>query len=649
MLKQIRRHGAAALMFCGMVAPPATSSAQDADTATAALAEWVAAMDVLPEIEANYDTLTGSGDQAVLSGLVILGAEIEIVFEPITVAGYDNLPPTGLAFGSFSVDRIQGRTPTAEINIIDLSIDNLVVPETGFVFDADRPISSILDIWGSSSQISIDELAMGRIDIGQFAGGLNSVVSYHNYIIRGWADGRIESTHAGPLVMESPSPDGLFVMTVDELVSEDIDFNALVRVFDPVAYKAGDRDWRSVLGHAEYSNIILAAPNIQMRIRAIELDDFEMRLAAEPFTPVLERLLSDPDLSSREADSLMQQILIDLISPWGLGGFSIQGLDIYADEIDRFHIGEFRIQQVSLDGLGEIGLSDVDIVVGGDGYLKLDHFALGGITLPPEETLEMLIANIAAGGEQDNVEQFIPALGFIEIGGFEFAVAGTLPVTIDRMLVTSGGYIGLVPTEGLLEFRGLVLPLTLIDGEIRRVLNQLGYTELVSEFGLSWTWDEATETLLIDELRFAVADAGSIAVRVELGGITRAMMENSDAISEVALLGLTLNWAEIVVTDEAVADRLFQWTAEGTDTPPEQYRDEFIRGLPFLLAITMDRTIAAAISPALQEFLRAPSTLTISARPDEPVPLILLAASADESPFSLLEILQVDLAVGPVD
>jgi len=651
MLKPATRACALAIIAAGLAATPSELGlAQDQGAAAAALEAWVAELDASPDVDATYESLTGAGDAATLTGLTISGRELHIDFEPISVDGYRPIGADGYGFASFSVDRIEARTPTTELNVVDFRITNLEVPEPGYEYDETRPISSILEIWGSVSQIRIDEIAIDRLDIGQFEGGLNSLVSYHNFVVNGVADGRIASTSAGPLIMESPSPDPLFTMTMDETRSENIDLGALIWVLDPAAYEGGNREWRTMLGHAEYNNIIVAAPDLQLRIRAIEIDDFETRQAAMPFAPTLERLMTGAaDMSAREADELFQQIIVDLISPWGLGGFSIQGLDLYADEIDRFHLGEFHISDFSLDGLGEIGLSDLDIVVGGEGYLKFGTFAIGGGVFPDEDIIRRVLAITAAGGEFTKYEEVLPTIAYIEIADFEFAAAATLPVTLDRLLIGADGYLAALPTENQFEVQGLGIPLSLIPAELRRLLTQVGYTELNIDFGIYLDWDEATETLLMEDLHVAIVDAGSITASIELGGVTREMFENLDALSPEQLEQVTLNWADVRVVDEAVADRLFAWTAQGTDQPADQYRNEFIIGLPFLLGLTIDRAIAAEVSPPIQQFLREPSILLMSAHPAEPVPIVEIMAAVESSPFALLDLLDVELAVEPLE
>jgi hypothetical protein len=219
---------------------------------------------------------------------------------------------------------------------------------------------------------------------------------------------------------------------------------------------------------------------------------------------------------------------------------------------------------------------------------------------------------------------------------------------VDRLLIGTEGYLDALPTTGAFEVAGFNLPLALVPAEVRRLLNQVGYTELIIDLGVYMEWDAAAETLLFDDINVAVADAGSVTASFEIGGVTREMFENLDALAPEQMLLLTFNWAEIRVVDEAVADRLFEWTAQGTNQPADQYRNEFIIGLPFLLGLTIDRAIAAEVSPPIQQFLREPSILLVTARPEEPVPLVLMMAMAGESPWSLLPLLSVELTVEPL-
>ncbi len=648
MLRPIRNAIAAAI-FAGLAAGTATAvSAQPLQTIVEG---WFAQLNATPDTVADYEGLTVTGDTVVVTGVTIVNRASDngIAIDTITLSGYRPLAPTGYALDELTIDRLQGRADDAAIQIVDFRMTDLEVPRTGFLFDAAKPFTSIVDLYALAAEINLAEALIGRIDIHQSAGGLDTLVSYHNYRITGVADGRIEATTAGPLVLEAPSPDGFLVITIGELVTEDIDLGAFVQAFDAAQYVNGvaSDEWRALVGHAVYRDILVDAPGAQMRIRAIELDDFALRQPHEPIATLLDNLLGVTELAPRELDAITETLIVDLLSPWGIGRFSIQGFDLFADGVDRFHIGEVHILDLSLDGLGEFGFTDLDVVIGGEGWVRIDQFAFGGIEFIDQEELRVMLAAAAAGGPPFDAAALVPVVGYIEIAGVEFGQPRQVPITLDRASIRVGGFVGLLPTDYVFEIVGFGAPLTLLPEEPRRILNELGYTEAKADFGFQLTWNEATETLAFTNLHLALKGAGSIRADFEIVGITRAMFADLEGLENVDPDQLRFGGARILVTDETLAERLFRWTAEGTNTPAEQYRDEFIRGLPFLLSVLMDRSIAAEIAPALQQFLRVPGTLSIVARPAAPVPLGIIGDTLGEAPMDLLRLLGIEITTAP--
>jgi hypothetical protein len=340
-------------------------------------------------------------------------------------------------------------------------------------------------------------------------------------------------------------------------------------------------------------------------------------------------------------------MVVDLLAPYGLGRLTIQGVDLFTNELARFPLGEIHISDLSLDGLGEFGFADLDVVISGGGILAIDQFAIGGIVFPDRAILRAAATADGKGETIPDLGALLPRLGYVELAGLEIGGPGALPVTVERASFRVGGYVGMVPTAYSLEIRGVGAPLTLLDDEIARILNQLGYTDAKGDFAIEVAWDEATETLVLNDLYIALVGAGSIRANLQITGITREMMTNAEAMAAVDPDQFRLAGAQILVTDETIADRLFQWTAEGTNTPAAQYRDEFIRGLPFLLPlIGIPQTVATQIAPPLQQFLRAPGTLSVTVAPLTPIPFDMLM-EAIESPTGLLQLLGIQITAVP--
>ncbi|MGD9740312.1 MAG: hypothetical protein AB7O56_14820 [Bauldia sp.] len=608
---------------------------------------WIADL-AADRIEASYATFAVLGDRAIVTGFSIINEATQngVAFDTITLSGYQDLPPTGFSFDELTIDHLEARVGTAEIEVVAVNVSNVVMPETGFAIDPDRPFSSVVDIFGLVAATSLDEATIGRVDVTQDMGGLNSVTTYHNYLIRGWADGRVASVSAGPVIIESPYPDGLLSMTVAKVESTDTDLAAIPYIFDLDQYEngVGNPEWRTAVGRASYAGIVAAAPGFQMRVRGITLEDFRVRQSDRPVADVLDQLIANGGEPDEALDAMAGELLLDFIMPYGIGRFAIDGIDIYAEDLDRFHLGEFHIADLSLDGLGEIGFSDLDVVVGGQGGARVDRFALGGVVMPDRDVLREAIRTGVETEDMDQVFALVPTVGYVEIGGLEFGAMGELPFTVGRILLENGGYVGPIPTSWRVEVADFGAPLTLLPADIRRILGELGYTEATANAVLDMAWEEKTGTLAVNDLSLSLAGAGSFQLSMRFGGITREMLENAGDFAPDAV---TLIDGRIVVTDETVADRLFAWTAEGTNQPAAQYRDEFIRGLPFLMSVMMDREIAARLAPAIQEFLREPGTMTLTMAPAAPVPLTEIEEQDPNDIGALIELLGITIENTP--
>lgn len=648
-----RRHRNLAAIFglaLASAALPATGAS--AQTVDAAIEAWVANLDARPDLAVRYDALEVSGGTAVIQGLSIVDAATQngALFTTVAITGYQPMPPNGFAADTITIDRVQARTGEVQFRIVDVAFTDLKLPETGFTFDPEQPFTSVIGMFGLAADMTLGEARIGRIDLLDAANPEDVLVSYQDYVVSGLAEGRIESFSAGPMVMATPVEDETFSIIIDRVSSEGIDFGAMVGVLDPATYAGGpaDRTWRTVLEHARYDNIVIAGPDVQLRVRAMEVEDFRMRASEQPLTGLLDLAMTwAPSSSPEVAANLEEQMassFVDLLSQYGFGRFSVEGLDIYSGDFDRFHLGEFHIADLSLDGLGEIGFSDLDVVVGGEGWATLDRFAIGGIAFPDEALLR---SAILVGIEGIDPTALVPTLEYIEAEGLAFAASGQLPIALDRAQLQLGGHLGPYPTEVQLDIEGLRAPLSLA-GEDLAVLAQLGITQLELDFGLDVSWEEATETLSVNDLTLRIAEAGSISASAELTGITRKMLENSQEMEDNAE-NIRLSGLRLTAVDEAFVDRVFRWAAEGDELPVEEFRERFIRTLPLLIGLSLGDTLAEAVTPTIQDFLRNPGTLAVVAAPPMPVPLEALMEVIDRAPEQLAELLGLSIVNEPAE
>ena len=470
-----------------------------------AIKGWVASIDASPDWQAAYKSLTydATTRQATLSGLTIRSRApgIDVNFGTIAVTGY-----AAAADGGFTAERITADEGALEMGpfkvaLSDAEVNALAIPALpAFAWDAQHPATSMIKAYGPLSRVAMTNGRIGSVGLIQNNSGVNSRVVYNQLRIDRWGGGKIAGVTAGPVTMESPSPDGLMTMKVASLESHDIDIDAALRVLDPDRYVAGAGDgvWHTVTGLAAYHDFTVAGPGISLSMKLLSIEGLKLRQPPHSFTGVLDRILLDPNAAAN--DQQVAQDAVNMLSAYGLGRFGISGLDIVAAGIKTFHLGGLNLSDLSLDRLGEFAVDDFAGEIEDVGAMKLGHFALGDIVFPGAEAL--LQAAASAGRRQRRFHRTGAQAGLCRDVGVR-SLAGGRP----RSRWASSGsicpsYVGAVPTAIAAEVGDLVLPVSLLNPSEQAPWPSSATTRSILAISLKAKWNAADESVAVDRMQF---------------------------------------------------------------------------------------------------------------------------------------------------
>lgn len=653
------RHQSLALVAVVFLLPQVASAEEPVETA---LREWIAAIDATPGWSAGYRGLSydAASDTASLSGLAVETEEkgISIAVETITVAGFAEMPGGGFTARSVTADGGAVAVGFAKIAIADLELDELAAPVMQpFAYDPEKPFTSMMRGYGELLKASLGSGRVGSLQVIEQIEGVTSRISYDHLKIDGFADGKIASIRSGPLKMESPSPQGLVKMTIGGVESHDMDLAAFVRVYNPDAYEGGvgDMVWHSVLGLAAYQGIEVEVPGAKMAFGEISIEDFKLRQPRRSFAQFLDAVMAHPDMGEDRMNELAKAHVLDMLAAFGIGRFGIDRFEIAANGIDHFRLDAFNISDVSIDGLGEFVMDGLDMAIPDQGSARLGRFAFGGVVFPSIAAIERAIAEAGAGGSPDP-KLLAAALGFVEFDDIDIRPAGKDAMVLGKFRIDLADYLGFMPTRLVAEISGLVIPTSVIDNpEGRKIFERLGYDTIDASYGLRVHWNEATETVEVDELSVAVKGVGSFIARLALAGLPRSTIENPERIGD-AVPGLSLVGGAFTFTDDSIVGKSLDMLAETMKAPPDKFRQQFADAMPFLLsisalnnpqfmAIVQKSGLLGKLTPVVKEFVAIPgSSITVSASPAIPVPLPRIAATTQDAPDTLVELLGITIS-----
>ena len=621
-----------------------------------AIRNWVTTLDASPNWAASFSDLTYDEYQrtATLRNLTIrsetLATKIELDFGTIAVTNYAEASDG--AFKASAITADTGKIVIGDLGsskLTDIRVDNLAVPSfANFTFDPNRIFTSVAKGWGILARTSIDSVRVGRIDATETNEGQTSVASFGTYELKGMANGIIDQVTLGPISQEMPSPDGLLTFTVEKLEARKYDLNAIDAVLDPDRYVGGvgDGQWRTALGLEIYRNFSIEMPGASIRMGSFEMENLRVRQPAKSFAGFFDTLLSTPDLSEAETERLMRDNFANLLSFVGVGAMRLNDLDISAPEIERFHLGDFHIDDLSSDGIGEIGIRDLDIAIQDKGSVGAERLALGGFKFPSPQLLVSSIFASQSGVEFDPMP-LVPTLGFAEAVGVDVNQAGKQLGAVDRARIDLGAYIGPVPTSITNEVRGLDLDLSQIDDRrAREMIRGLGYDRLVADYGFRLAWREADDSVNLDGFRLAIRDLATLNADATLTGLSRQAIEDPARL-ESALSSLLFTRGKLAIEDKSIVERAVGMQAKKLNVEPEKFRQQIAGALPFLLMVLKNPGFQGKLAPALQAFIKAPGTMTLTAAPATPVPLMKLFETADSAPQKLPDLLDVQISTSP--
>jgi hypothetical protein len=621
-----------------------------------AIRGWVAALDASPNWVAGFAELSYDEGrrEATLRNLTIrsetLSTKIEVSFGTLGVVGYSETADGG--FKALEIKADDSKVvigDLADVTMRDLRVDNLAVPSfASFVFDPNRPFTSGVKAMAIAAKTSIDSIKIANIQSTQTAEGQTSRADYGSYELKGMADGKIDQVAVGPVKQEMPSPDGLMTFGIDRIEARKYDLDAVVAVFDPDRYVGGvgDGKWRDVLALEVYKNFTINVPGAAIRIGSFETENLRMRQPKRNVGEVIDTLLTKPDMPEEEVGRLVSENLAGLLGFAGVGSLRLSDLDVTAPEIERFHLGDFHITDMSSDGIGEIGINDLDAAAQDKSSVGAERLAIGDIRFGDLDYLANMLRAAEAGADIDPLP-LMPTLGFAEAIDLDVVQAGTRLGAVERARLDLGAYIGPVPTKIATDIRGLDLDLSQVsDRRAREMLRDLGYQRLVADYGFTLAWREADESVKVDGFRLAIKDLATLTMDATLVGLSRQAIEDPQNL-EPALAGLQFTQGQLAIEDQSIVERAIGMQAKKMNVEPDKFRQQIAGALPLFLMALRNPGFQAKLAPALQAFIKTPGTMTILANPATPIPVLQLIETAETAPQKLPDLLQVEIKTTP--
>ncbi|MEP3266039.1 MAG: hypothetical protein ABJN78_09795 [Hyphomicrobiales bacterium] len=627
-------------------------------------------------LSVSLEGLSENGEEGALAKLMMSKegeAPWSLAFHDVTFKNLEEASGGGLKGDIFTADKIdfsRGSTISKidRFNAVDFDfpnfdmlLDNLAKP-VGVVSTTKNGFLELLTsgLYKFLANMTFASIKAEGLDIDLEAGELAVKYAFGPFSFDNMRDGILASYAVDSTEIEtSGAPQPTFKAVTGRTELKGYNFNSLNHVLDADAYKDGKGDgvWLQVSGAGFVDGMRYSFGNSVTHMARMELGAFRIRQFDEPPLDAF-KLLLDPITNTQGVENpldrskQMTKALLSFYSMFEYGGFEIKEFDFNAPGQQNIAIGTISMGTASFEkGIAELSVTDMNVVPSSEdaGHLALKTFSLTDIQFPTRASilgyLDTLDANSKRKLDYQSLAAFSATLGQLSIKELDFKRSDAGSFNIDGLSVTLKDYIKLIPTKVKIDLSNVDVLMSSLpeNNQAAQVLISLGYEKLVLNGVIEANWDEASGDLTVLPSSINAGDLGQINLSGIIGGVSRALIENPDKAA-LHLPTLLLKEVGVSFDDASFINKFLDFVAGQAGVETDALRKQYGILAAAPLAIFQNLEFSKKAETAIQTFLAAPGTISLSAKPPQPVPVVSLGLMMQQAPTLIVDALGLDIS-----
>ena len=196
-----------------------------------------------------------------------------------------------------------------------------------------------------------------------------------------------------------------------------------------------------------------------------------------------------------------------------------------------------------------------------------------------------------------------------------------------------------VPEELALYAKGLHIDAVALGPQGSQLL-ELGYNTLLADIGIDYHYNSETKELKINELSYGAKDLGEVEMKLHLYDFDLSNLNLFSALGRIPQINVQS--ASFIYDDDSFFERTVKAAATQERMKPSDIIAEAAAKIDIELAKAKN-DFSRQVLMTLQQFIKDPKIISISAHPVEPVSIGTIQATDD--PHDLLKLLNVKVSL----
>lgn len=490
----------------------------------------------------------------------------------------------------------------------------------------------------------------------------SSVVTFTNMVLKDITNGKAAEWTLESTAIDATSNAESVVAAFDGWSAKNFDIASALGIYGFLKTPAPSSELKTIYTDFSFDGGTMTAGSFACTIGSVTSAEFKARPLKTSFTEMmalLENIEAEPDTPSPKLLGTIVHAYADLFTAFEYApvvskGFSCDG----TDEDDRamsISAGGLNVNAMRPGTYPGFSLSDLDVTIEDDGQI-----AIGNISVKDTELSAPLAVVASAPAEIDeawlkaNYRRLIPAFGGFSLADITVDIPDVQSETGGRIAASIGGfdlslekYLNGIPTAISSHLTNLILDLpTDSSDEQIQTLVDLGVTQVDAGFGFDVAWNEADNTIVVNDFSLSGANLAAMAVSGTIINATEDLFGIDNGAALMAAFGLGIRDIKVDVTDAGLSDIIIASVAADQQSTPETLRPVFA-GLAqgTVISVLAGATNAQSVGNAINSFISGTAkqlTLTMTAKDKEAGISFPEFLAAEEDPTVLIDKVDID-------
>lgn len=417
---------------------------------------------------------------------------------------------------------------------------------------------------------------------------------------------------------------------------------------------SGQTELETIYTDFNFEGGTFEAPEVSCTMGSMTAAEFKARPFKYSFAEIMalseELEAAEDETPSPEVMGKALRMYVDLFtafesSPVEFAGFDCSGVD------DEGRNLTFQVAGMSMDGMRPgiyptISLDGFDIEVEGDGSVQVGNVTFKEMDLSaPIAAIEGAPEAIDEAWLTANARSLIPAFAGFSFSDIAIDVpdpeteGGRIKASVGAFDLTLADYLNGIPTDLLTTASNIIvdLPENSDDPQLQQLI-ALGVTNIDAGFTIDASWNEADDTIAVDEVSVTGADLATVKLAGTIANATEALFAIDENEAMMAAMAVAVSQLKLDVTDDGLSDIILASVAAEQGSDAATMRPVFA-GLAegTIVGLLAGAAEAQKVGAAINAFVSGKAKyLTIEMTAKEPPGLGMMDFMAAESDPTVL-------------